>query len=117
MDEGKLTAVRDAAGVRLFRREDVLEYCRIRGRRRRDKIDAEASAAVFDCFERGLELPEIVRRTNQSPMTIRAYAEFVRPLREPRRLPAPIDGDASARELHSAIDRFTEATMMGGKRA
>jgi hypothetical protein len=108
--EGRLRAVVDAKGIHHFARADVLAFASKRGRPHADRVHGTIAAQVFALFRESVELPEIVMRTQQSPVTIRAlYEEYRRPLEVPGGSPPDlVDYDRSSRELDARI-----ATLQG----
>ena len=105
---GKLTATIDAVGRHLFLREEVLELARIRGRHFRARVEGKLAARVFDLFEQGCTLPQIVQQTGEHPTTIRAlWAEYTTPLKKPR--DKGDDGETireATADLQSLLERF-----------
>jgi hypothetical protein len=114
---GKLMATIDANGLHLFLRSDVIELARIRGRGvvGRAAESPKVAQMLFDMFERGLELPQIVMESGQSPVTVRAmYEQYRTPLRRKR---SPLSDDSAAGELKDAAQQFQQMlTRLSGER-
>lgn len=129
----KVRSTRDARRVRRYLREDVnrvLETRRLNFDRRMRGIGAGAAqdgqlvAEVFELFQAGLPLPEIVIQTKLPTQTIRAlYADYSTPLG--RKVKAPPSPDDIAREAADAHQRMFEQfdqeqaarhERMGGRR-
>ena len=109
---GRLHVIVDARGVGHFVRGEVLALARTRNRPNADRVHGTIAAQVFDLFRQGVELPEIVIQTQQSPATIRAlWEEYSRPLGAP---PTPALDlaryDASDKAIDSAIEALRRRT-------
>jgi MerR HTH family regulatory protein len=81
--KGRLHPVRDARGDRLYARAEVLRLCEQRSSIAH--VEGQVAARVFDLFNRGTPLPDIVIETGLPPRTVRAlFREYTTPLRAPR---------------------------------
>jgi hypothetical protein len=90
-EAGRLRAIVDGKGVHHFARADVLAFAKNRVVHA-DKVAGTIAADVFRLFREGVELPEIVMQTQQSPATIRSlWEEFRRPLEAPASPAIPRD--------------------------
>jgi DNA-binding transcriptional MerR regulator len=104
--DGRLHAVTiDDKGVHHYARDEVEAFARTRSHASADRVHGTVAAEVFQLFREGVELPEIVMKTQQAPLTIRKlYEEYRRPLGyQP---PPKIDlaeYDRSAKELDEKI--------------
>jgi hypothetical protein len=109
--DGRLHAVSiDDKGVHHYAREEIEAFARTRSHASADRVHGTIAAEVFQLFREGVELPEIVMKTQQAPLTIRKlYEEYRRPLGyQP---PPKIDLDEyerSAKELDQKIAAMRE---------
>lgn len=107
-NDGSLPCTRDQDGNRVFKLADVQAFARRRAPR---IVKAEGSIAqqVFELFQAGMRLPDIVIRTGHSPAMIRhLWEEYCRPLKAPSSTAAREAADAAGddkrtRELDEAI--------------
>ena len=71
-------------------------------------LEGKLAARVFDLFEQGCTLPQIVQQTGEHPTTIRAlWAEYTTPLKKPR--DKGDDGETireATADLQSLLERF-----------
>jgi hypothetical protein len=108
---GKLPSVKSDSGAYLYELADVTAIAR-RRHVKVDKVHASIAVEVFELFQAGMKLPDIVIRTGQSPQTIRdLWEEFKRPLehetnaeRGERLLREQKELDDRARELELELE-------------
>jgi hypothetical protein len=118
--EGRLRAVEiDDKGIHHYLLSDLQALVRERGNGvAPDRVHGTIAAQVFKMFREGVELPEIVMQTQQSPMTIRQlYEEYSRPLGHK---PSPTvdlkDYDDQAKTLDEKIARLTQRPPIASTR-
>lgn len=71
-------------GTHLFRREDVAELAKRRGKSAKEKAGDHVAAKVFEMFEGGATLPEVVMQLQIAPSAVRSlYREYKTPLQGP----------------------------------
>jgi rhamnose utilization protein RhaD (predicted bifunctional aldolase and dehydrogenase) len=77
---GRLKSVIDTKGVHLYELGDVKKIA-MRRHVSADRVHSAVAVQVFELFQAGMLLPDIVIRTGQSPTTIRElWEEYKRPL-------------------------------------
>jgi len=78
--EGRLKSVVDTKGIHLHALADVLALAR-RHHVKVERVQASIAVQVFELFQAGMKLPDIVIRTGQTPQTVRElWEEYKRPL-------------------------------------
>ncbi len=90
-ERGELHPIRDARGVHRYARSEVERLVRVResstdARMTRvgAKLPGEVVARVFELFDDGWTLPQIVRETKLPPEAVRAlYVEYKTPVDQP----------------------------------
>jgi hypothetical protein len=103
---GRLTVFRDERGRGWFPRAAVVELARTHPRANADRVHGTIAAEIFGLFRQGVELPEIVIKTQQAPATVRAlFEEYSRALGAP---PPPAAVDVSR---YDATDRAADAKL------
>src|SRR5260370_1455963 len=108
---GELPSVMSESGAYLYELADVQAIAR-RRHVKVDKVQAMIAVEVFELFQAGMKLPDIVIRTCQNPRTIRElWVEFKRPLehethaeRAERLLREQKELDDRARELDRELE-------------
>jgi hypothetical protein len=107
-ERGKLTATIGERGHHFFLRSDVIALAHARGQRPQLQERGKIAQRVFDLFETGYGLPDIVRQTGEAPATIRSlYEEWITPLgAKTKREKTGDDVKEAAEELARALERL-----------
>ena len=68
--QGRVSSIKDERGIHRYSRSEIAALA-LRRHVKVDKVHASIAVQVFELFQAGMQLPDIVIRTGQSPATIR----------------------------------------------
>lgn len=111
-EQGKLSSTRDVNGVHLYERSSIIRLAVERAnsadpRIHRKGVPTILASKVFELFDRGCTLPQVVQETQQPPDVVRAlFVEYSTPLGQTPKPPAPpADDEARHDRVMSAFAR------------
>jgi Helix-turn-helix domain len=109
--QGKVSSIKDERGIHRYSRSEIAALA-LRRHVKVDRVHGTIAVQVFELFQAGMELPDIVIRTGQSPATIRSlWEEYKRPLdgetvkaHQARLLREQKEHDARMREVQRELE-------------